>query len=101
VAHSFRSSEWAIWRDLLIPYTLPYALTGIRQAVGRGLVGMVAAELFLSASGMGALIMKSSQDFDTPGLYAAILVVTILGVVLMSLGRMLENRFSVWRGLNR
>jgi ABC-type nitrate/sulfonate/bicarbonate transport system permease component len=39
---------------------------------------MVAAELFLSASGMGALIMRSSQDFDTPGLYAAILVVTIL-----------------------
>jgi NitT/TauT family transport system permease protein len=101
VAQSFRSSEWAIWRDLLIPYTLPYALTGIRQAVGRGLVGMVAAELFLSASGMGALIMRSSQDFDTPGLYAAILVVTILGVTLISLGRALENRFSVWRGLER
>jgi ABC-type nitrate/sulfonate/bicarbonate transport system permease component len=101
VAQSFRSSEFAIWRDLLIPYTLPYALTGIRQAVGRGLVGMVAAELFLSASGMGALIMRSSQDFDTPGLYAAILVVTILGVVLMALGRALENRFSAWRGLNR
>ncbi len=32
VAQSFRSSELAIWRDLLIPYTLPYALTGIRQA---------------------------------------------------------------------
>jgi ABC-type nitrate/sulfonate/bicarbonate transport system permease component len=101
VAQSFRSSEWALWRDLLIPYTLPFALTGIRQAVGRGLVGMVAAELFLSASGMGALIMKSSQDFDTPGLYAAILVVTILGVVLISIGRALENRFAAWRGLER
>jgi ABC-type nitrate/sulfonate/bicarbonate transport system permease component len=101
VAQSFRSSEWELWRDLLIPFTLPFALTGIRQAVGRGLVGMVAAELFLSASGMGALIMRSSQDFDTPGLYAAILVVTILGVALMSLGRALENRFAAWRGLNR
>jgi ABC-type nitrate/sulfonate/bicarbonate transport system permease component len=101
VAQSFRSSEWALWRDLLIPYTLPYALTGIRQAVGRGLVGMVAAELFLSASGMGALIMRSSQDFDTPGLYAAILVLTILGVVLISIGRALENRYAAWRGLNQ
>ncbi|MGZ3410037.1 MAG: ABC transporter permease, partial [Xanthobacteraceae bacterium] len=62
VAHSFRSNEWELWRDVLIPYTLPFAMTGIRQAVGRGLVGMVAAELFLSASGMGALIMRSSQD---------------------------------------
>jgi ABC-type nitrate/sulfonate/bicarbonate transport system permease component len=101
VARSFRSSEWELWRDLLVPYTLPFALTGIRQAVGRGLVGMVAAELFLSASGMGALIMRSSQDFDTPGLYAAILVVTVLGVVLISFGRMLEDRFAAWRGLER
>ena len=101
VAQSFRSSEWELWRDLLIPFTLPFALTGIRQAVGRGLVGMVAAELFLSASGMGALIMRSSQDFDTPGLYAAILVVTILGVALISVGRALENRFAAWRGLDR
>lgn len=101
VALSFRSSEWELWRDVLVPYTLPFAMTGIRQAVGRGLVGMVAAELFLSASGMGALIMRSSQDFDTPGLYASILVVTILGVVLIAIGRALENRFAAWRGLNR
>jgi ABC-type nitrate/sulfonate/bicarbonate transport system permease component len=101
VARSFRSSEWAIWRDVLVPYTLPYALTGIRQGVGRGLVGMVAAEFFLSASGIGQLIMKSGQDFDIPGLYGAIIVITILGVVLISLGRALENRFAAWRGLER
>ena len=31
VARSFRSSEVAIWTDILIPYTLPFALTGIRS----------------------------------------------------------------------
>jgi NitT/TauT family transport system permease protein len=101
VARSFRSSEWALWRDVLIPYTLPFALTGIRQGVGRALVGMVAAEFFLSASGIGQLIMKSGQDFDIPGLYGAILVITILGVALISLGRAIENRFAAWRGLDR
>jgi NitT/TauT family transport system permease protein len=101
VAHSFRSNEWAIWRDILIPYTLPFALTGVRQAVGRALVGMIAAEFFLSSSGMGQIIMRSGQDFDIPSLYAAILVVTILGVALISLGRALEDRFARWRGLDR
>ena len=101
VAHSFRAGEWAIWRDVLIPYTLPFALTGIRQAVGRGLVGMVTAEFFLSSSGIGQLIMRSGQDFDIPSLYASILSITILGVVLISLGRALENRFAAWRGLDR
>jgi ABC-type nitrate/sulfonate/bicarbonate transport system permease component len=101
VAHSFRSNEWGIWRDILIPYTLPFALTGIRQGVGRGLVGMVTAEFFLSSSGIGQLIMRSGQDFDIPSLYGSILVVTILGVMMISLGRALENRFAAWRGLNR
>lgn len=101
VAESFRSTELQVWRDLLLPHTLPYALTGIRQAIARGLVGMVSAEFFLSGSGIGQAIMRSGQDFDIPGLYAAILVVTVLGVVFMGFGRALENRFSSWRGLER
>ena len=101
VARSYRSSEYEVWRVVLIPYTLPFALTGIRQAVARGLVGMISAELFLSSSGMGQLIMKSGQDFDIPALYGSILVVTILGVILMSVGRALENHFAAWRGLER
>jgi ABC-type nitrate/sulfonate/bicarbonate transport system permease component len=101
VAHSFRSGEWGVWRDVLIPYTLPYALTGVRQGIGRGLVGLVAGEFFLSGSGIGLLIMRSERDFDVPGLYGSILVITILGVVLMGVGRALENHFAAWRGLNR
>lgn len=101
VAHSYRSTEACIWRDVLIPYTLPFALTGIRQGIARGLVGMISAELFLSSSGMGQLIMRSGQDFDIPALYGSILMVTILGVVLMSFGRMFENHFARWRGLER
>jgi NitT/TauT family transport system permease protein len=101
VAHSFRSGEWGVWRDVLIPYTLPFALTGVRQGIGRGLVGLVAGEFFLSGSGIGLLIMRSERDFDVPGLYGSILVITILGVVLMGIGRALENHFAAWRGLNR
>ena len=48
VAQSFRSSEWALWREVMLPYTLPYTMTGVRQAIGRALVGMIAAEFFLS-----------------------------------------------------
>ncbi len=101
VARSFRSGEWGVWRDVLIPYTLPYAMTGVRQGIGRGLVGLVAGEFFLSGTGIGLLIMQSERDFDVPGLYASILVITILGVMLMGVGRALENRFAAWRGLNR
>jgi ABC-type nitrate/sulfonate/bicarbonate transport system permease component len=76
-------------------------MTGVRQAIGRGLVGMVAAEFFLSSSGIGQLLMTSSRNFDTAGLFAIVLVIALLGSALMALGRALENRFTIWRGGNR
>jgi NitT/TauT family transport system permease protein len=101
VAQSFRSSEWAIWRDIMVPGALPYAMTGIRQAIGRALVGMIAAEFFLSASGLGQLIMTSARDFDTAVLFATVLIISLLGAALTGFGRALENRFTPWRTLGR
>jgi ABC-type nitrate/sulfonate/bicarbonate transport system permease component len=99
VARSYRSSEWRLWIDIMLPFTLPFTLTGVRQGIGRGLVGMVASEFFLSASGVGKLITVNERDFDTAGVLAAIIVITIFGVVLMALGRTVENRFAAWRGV--
>ena len=101
VARSFRSSELAIWRDILIPYTLPYALTGIRQASGRALVGMVAAEFFLSTSGLGEELITASRNFDMAGVLASILVITGLGITFMRLAQAVERRHGAWRGLDR
>jgi ABC-type nitrate/sulfonate/bicarbonate transport system permease component len=97
VARSYRSSEWALWREVMVPYTLPFTMTGVRQAIGRALVGMIAAEFFLSATGLGALIMTASQSFDTAGVFAAILLIGLLGVGLMRIGTMLEAHFARWR----
>ena len=97
VARSYRSGEWALWREVMVPYTLPFTMTGVRQAIGRALVGMIAAEFFLSATGLGALIMTASQSFDTAGVFAAILLIGLLGVGLNRIGTMLEAHFARWR----
>ena len=97
VAKSFRSNEWALWREVMLPYTLPYTMTGVRQAIGRALVGMVAAEFFLSSTGLGQLIMSASQNFDTGGVFASILIIGLIGVGLMRLGLKIEQHFARWR----
>jgi NitT/TauT family transport system permease protein len=97
VAKSFRSSEWSLWREVMLPYTLPYLMTGVRQAIGRALVGMIAAEFFLSSTGLGQLIMGASQDFDTAGVFASILVIGLIGVGLTRLGLKIEQHFARWR----
>jgi NitT/TauT family transport system permease protein len=97
VAKSYRSSEWALWCEVMLPYTLPFAMTGVRQAIGRALVGMIAAEFFLSATGLGQLIMGASQNFDTAGVFASIFLIAIIGVGLMRLGLAIETHFARWR----
>ncbi len=97
VARSYRSNEWALWREVMLPYTLPYAMTGVRQAIGRALVGMIAAEFFLSSTGLGQLIMSASQNFDTGGVFASILVIALIGIGLMRLGLAIERHFARWR----
>ena len=97
VAHSYRSSEWALWRDVIVPYTLPFTMTGLRQAIGRALVGMVAAEFFLSSTGLGQLIMTANQNFDTAAVFAAILIIVAAGLALTRIGIALEQHFTRWR----
>lgn len=97
VAAAYRASEWAVWWDVVLPYTLPFALTGFRLSIARGLVGMVAAEFFLSVSGLGELLLVSARRFDTAGVLAAVLIVSLLGVGLINVGQRLEDRYAAWR----
>jgi len=97
VAHSYRSSEHKLWWHVIIPYTLPFTMTGVRQSIARCLVGMIASEFLLSSSGLGNLIIINTQRFETANVLASVLTMTLLATVLMALGRAVENYFARWR----
>lgn len=97
VARCYRSSERDVWRHVIIPYTLPFLLTGARQSLARGLVGMIAADYFLSSDGLGSLLITASEQFDTAEMLAVTLTITVIGLILMSLGRLVESYFARWR----
>jgi ABC-type nitrate/sulfonate/bicarbonate transport system permease component len=97
VARSYRSRERDIWLHVVIPYTLPFMMTGIRQSLARGLVGMIAGDFFLSSTGLGSLLIIASERFDTAEMLATTLVITLVGVALMAIGRGIERYFARWR----
>jgi ABC-type nitrate/sulfonate/bicarbonate transport system permease component len=97
VARSYRSSEPSLWLHVIVPYTLPFTMTGVRQAIARCLVGMIAAEFFLSSSGLGDLIIRNTERFQTGNVLAAIFTITLLATALIGLGRAFENYFARWK----
>jgi ABC-type nitrate/sulfonate/bicarbonate transport system permease component len=97
VARSFHCHGRSLWVNVILPYTLPYAMTGVRQAMAVGLVGVVAAEFFLSSTGLGQIIIASTQRFDSAAILACSLVLALFGVMVMACGRAIENRFAAWK----
>lgn len=97
VARTFRSSEWRIWKDVLLPHTVPYAMTGVRQGIAMAFVGTLAAEFFLNASGVGGLLLAASTRFDSATVLGLTLLVSVLAVALMGVGRAVEGYFARWR----
>ena len=82
VARSFRSSEWQMWKDVLLPFALPYIAAGIRLAIGRGLVGMVIAEFYTTISGLGFMITRYANIFEMDKTFVPVILLMFLGVAL-------------------
>jgi ABC-type nitrate/sulfonate/bicarbonate transport system permease component len=97
VARSYRSTEPKLWRHVIIPYTLPYTMTGVRQGIARSLVGVIASEFLLAATGLGSLILLYGNRFDAAHVLAAVLFITLLATLLMAIGRAIENYFARWK----
>jgi sulfonate transport system permease protein len=96
VARSFRSSEWRIWRDVLLPFALPYITAGLRLAIGRGLVGMIVAEFFTSISGLGYMISRYALIFEMDKTFVPVILLATLGVTLTAALKWVERRISPW-----
>ena len=69
----------------------------MRLAIGRGLVGMIIAEFYTSITGLGYMIVRYANAFETDKLFVPIVVVMILGVGLMWLAKWIETRIAPWR----
>ena len=101
VAQSFRSSEWNVWRDVLLPFAMPYIVAGIRLAIGRGLIGMIIAEFYTTISGLGFMVTKYANVFAMDKTFVPVIVLMFLGVSLTSLLKWAGRRIAPWSNANR
>ncbi|HEU4439152.1 MAG TPA: ABC transporter permease [Methylomirabilota bacterium] len=97
VARSFCSTERQLWGDVVLPSAVPYIAAGVRLAIGRGLVGMVIAEFYTSIAGLGYMIVRYANAFETAKLFVPIVVLMVMGIGLAQLARMVELRIAPWQ----
>jgi NitT/TauT family transport system permease protein len=96
-ARSLGFNQFRIFQKVVLPASVPQIFTGIRLAGGYALLVLIAAEFVGANSGLGFLITNSEQNFQTPMMYAAIITVSVIGVLLNFVLLRVERRFSTWR----
>jgi NitT/TauT family transport system permease protein len=96
VGRAFRCSERQLWVNIVLPAALPFIVTGLRLAVGRGLIGMVLADLYTAISGIGYLIVRTASTYQVDKMFVPIVTLGLLGVTLTALLRVLERFVAPW-----
>jgi len=101
VGRAFRCSEGQLWANIVIPASLPFIVTGLRLALGRGLIGMVLADLYTAISGIGYLIVRTASTYQVDKMFVPIVTLGLLGVTLTALLRLAEKHVSPWTAVSQ
>ncbi len=96
-ARAFCAQDRQIFATVALPYSVPFILTGVRQGVAHGLIGVIIGELFAGSEGIGYMISYAGQMFQTDTLLVGVVVVMIAGMMLTALGERVRRHFQRWR----
>lgn len=93
----FGASKAHLYRTVIFPFTLPFIISGVNQGMTRGLVGLVIAEIFGGNNGLGYLTKRAAETFNSPLLYAVLLILVIFSLTFVQLIRWVEIKVAPWR----
>lgn len=97
VARSLGAKESEIVSKIVLPGAVPFIMTGIRVAIGRAIVGLIVAELFLALSGLGALLAYYGAYYQTANYFVPLLILAAISVTMTEAARLVEKKFTSWK----
>ncbi len=97
MARSFGAREREVFFKIILPAALPAIMAGLRLGIGRAVKGMVTAEMLLTLTGIGAMIMQYGSSFATDSLFAVILTILVIALLTMRAVQWLDRRLTGWK----
>jgi len=96
LARSCRASAMKTLWKIRFPNALPSIFSGMKVGISFALVGAIVGEFVAGSSGLGYVILIAQGNFDTPRVFAALVVLGLLGTVLFYLVDFAESLCLPW-----
>jgi NitT/TauT family transport system permease protein len=91
LVRALKGSKWQIFLKIQLPGALPYLFSGMKVAAVLAVAGAIVGEFIASERGLGYLMLQVQVNLDTPAMFMAVLLITLVGVALYGLVLLLER----------
>jgi NitT/TauT family transport system permease protein len=91
LVRSLKGSRWQLFSKVQLPGALPYIFSGMKVAAILAVAGAVVGEFLGSDKGLGYLMLQVQVTLDTPAMFMAVIMITLIGMVLYGIVLGLER----------
>lgn len=91
------ATRWHLFQKLHFPSALPSFFSGLKIAIVAALIGATVGEWLGASQGLGYYSRRMSGDLNAEGVFSAITLLSIIGMILFGIVSLLEKRFLRWK----
>jgi ABC-type nitrate/sulfonate/bicarbonate transport system permease component len=84
-----------VWQ-IMLPAALPQILTGLQVALPIAIVIAIATEMLMGGTGLGGAMLEASRMADSPGVFAGLIEMTIVGYAAIKIMSLVRHRLLLW-----
>jgi sulfonate transport system permease protein len=101
MAQTFGAARLTIFRRIILPASVPAIFVGLRLSATTALLLLIAAEMIGANKGLGFQVMNAQYNFQIPQMFAAIILLALLGLAANALLVALQHRLCRWSEIAR
>jgi NitT/TauT family transport system permease protein len=92
----FNAPKWKVFLKIRVPNAYPYILSALKITATAAVVGAIVGEFVASQRGLGYVIITSQSTMNTPVAFAALVWISVLGLLLFGLVAGLSRILAPW-----
>jgi NitT/TauT family transport system permease protein len=96
-----RANRRQVLTKVILPSATSWIFVGLRTAVPYALIGAIIGEMIASNRGLGYLVQRAGSEFDTAGIFAALVVIAVLAVAINEVVNRTQGRIEGWKVVSR
>jgi NitT/TauT family transport system permease protein len=101
LARAMEAKRFQIFRMVSFPHAMPAIFAGLKVSITLAVVGAVVGEFVGSNNGLGFVLQRSIGNFELPTMFAALVILSLIGVVLFWILDVLERLVIPWHASQR